>query len=257
MGLLKDEQHTMLSNIAESMWVKSGRVSIVVALSLWSIGGGNIPIYAHEGEVHPVSDSSSGPRHSLLKPVRPVDMALPEVKEAATISSISEPGQKSSKKKKAKVITKKPAAESQRVSAIEPPGRAPVKIEESASGMKATSLIASGVPAMAGAGMSTTMSGTTAMAAAAPSASPAIAAAAPGASGSSVVGGPSTPSNRGLQRLSSGIPGLTRAISTPLPPETIAMPAPPLGSSCLGASDSAGKLVRLSRIEPTHLWRHS
>ena len=81
---------------------------------------------------------------------------------------------------------------------------------------------------MAGAAVSTMLNGTAAMAAAAPSAGSAIAAAAPNALASSVVGAASTPSNKSIQRLSVGIPGLTRVISTPLPPETIAAPAPPL-----------------------------
>jgi hypothetical protein len=234
MGLVKDEQNNMLSKIAESMWLRPSRISIFVALSLWSTGGGSIPVYAHEGGVHPVSDSPSASRHSLLKPVRPVDSTLSGVKEGAMISSASEPGQKSSKKKKAKATIKPPATESQRSSAIEPTAQMQTKVEESTSGMKSASSIPPGVPVMAGAGISTMMSGTAAMAVAAPSAGPAITAAAPSALASSVVGGPSTPSNKSIQRLSAGIPGFTRVISTPLPPETIATPAPPLDPPASG-----------------------
>ncbi|MEK6632484.1 MAG: DUF1800 family protein, partial [Nitrospirota bacterium] len=150
------------------------------------------------------------------------------------ISSASEPGQKSSKKKKAKATIKPPATESQRSSAIEPTAQIQTKVEESTSGMKSASSIPPGVPVMAGAGISTMMSGTAAMAVAAPSAGPAITAAAPSALASSVVGGPSTPSNKSIQRLSAGIPGFTRVISTPLPPETIATPAPPLDPPASG-----------------------
>lgn len=230
MASVKDEQNSMLSSIAESMWRRPSRISIVVALSLWSLCGESISLYAHEGGVHPVSDSASAPRHSLLKPVRPVDPALPGGKEGATTSPVSEPVQKPSKKKKAKATIKTPAAESQRLSAIAPRAQAQSKMEESTSGMKPGSPIPSGAPAMAGAGLSTMMSGTTALAAAAPSAGPGMAAAAPVSSAlaSSVVGGASTPSNKSIQRLSAGIPGLTRVISTPLPPEAIATPAPPL-----------------------------
>jgi hypothetical protein len=234
MTVVTDEQNRMMSKIAESMWGRPSRISIFVAVSLWLIGGGSIFVYAHEGGVHPVSDSPSVSRHSLLKPVRPVDSALSGVKEGATISSASEPGQKSSKKKKAKATIKTPATESRRSLAIEPTAQAQMKMEESTSGMKPASSIPSGVPVMAGAGMSTMMNGTAAMAAAAPSAGLAIAAAAPGALASSVVGGPSTPSNKSIQRLSAGIPGLTRVISTPLPPETIATPAPPLDPPTAG-----------------------
>ncbi len=233
MALVKDEQGSMLSSIAESMWRRPSRIYIVVALSLWSLGGGSISAYAHEGGVHPVSDSPSSPsasRHSLLKPIRPVDSVLSGGKDGATSSPLSEPGQKPSRKKKAKATIKTPAVESQRSSAIEPRPQAQTKMEESMSGMKPASSIPSGAPAPAGAGLSTMMSGTAALAAAAPSVGPAMAAAAPapGASASSVVGGASTPSKKSIQRLSAGIPGLARAISTPLPPETIAAPAPPL-----------------------------
>lgn len=230
MALVKDEQDSMLSSIAESMWRRPSRISIFVALSLWSLGGGSISAYAHEGGVHPVSDSSSASRHSLLKPIRPVDSVLSGGKDGPTSSPLSEPGQKPSRRKKAKSTIKTPAAESQRSSAIEPRAQAQTKMEESMSGMKPASSIPSGAPVPAGAGLSTMMSGTAALAAAAPSVGPAMAAAAPAPSAlaSSVVGGASTPSNKSIQRLSAGIPGLTRMISTPLPPETIATPAPPL-----------------------------
>ncbi|MEK7300081.1 MAG: hypothetical protein AAB072_03190, partial [Nitrospirota bacterium] len=195
MALVTDEQNSMMSTIAESMWRRPGRIFMFVALSLWSTGEGSIPVYAHEGGGHPVSDSPAASRHSLLKPVRPVDSTLSGVKEGAMISSASEPGQKSSKKKKAKATIKPPATESQRSSAIEPTAQAQTKMEESTSGMKPASSIPPGVPVVAGAGISTMMSGTAAVAAAAPSVGPALAAAAPGALASSVVGGPSTPSN--------------------------------------------------------------
>lgn len=228
MALVTDEQNSMMSTIAESMWRRPHRISVFVGLSLWAMQGVYIPAYAHEGGGHPVSGSPAALRHSLLNPVRPVDSIMPGAKEGVATSSNSESGQKPSKKKKAKAIIKTPATESQRSSAIEPTAQAQTKIEESTSGMKPASSIPSGVPVMAGAGISTMMSGTAAMAAAAPSAGPAIAAAASSALASSVVGGPSTPSNKSIQRLSAGIPGLTRVISTPLPPETIATPAPPL-----------------------------
>jgi|GEM_PF-910510 len=230
MGLLKDEQRSMLSKIAESMWRRPGRISMFVALSLWSTGEGNIPVYAHEGGVHPVSDSPSASRHSLLKPVRPVESTVSGAKEGATTSSASKPGQKPPKKK-AKVTIKTPATESHRSSAIEPTvaGQSTVRAaeQESPGGMKPAGSIPSGSAAMAGPNL-TVMGATSAMAAAAPSAGSAIAAAVPGALASSVVGGPSTPSNKSIQRLSAGIPGLTRIVSTPLPPEIIARPAPPL-----------------------------
>src|SRR3990167_7529179 len=122
MALVTGEQNSMLSKIAESMWLRPNRISVFVGLSLWATQGLyiHIPAYAHEGGGHPVSDSPSASRHSLLKPVRPVDSTLSGVKEGATISSASEPGQKSSKKKKAKATIKPPATESQRSSAIEP-----------------------------------------------------------------------------------------------------------------------------------------
>jgi uncharacterized protein (DUF1800 family) len=228
MALVTDEQNSMMSTIAESMWRRPGRIFMFVALSLWSTGEGSIPVYAHEGGGHPVSDSPAASRHSLLKPVRPVDSILPGAKEGGAISAAAEPRLKPSKKKKAKATIKTPATESQRSSAIEPTAQAQTKMEESTSGMKPASSIPPGVPVVAGAGISTMMSGTAAVAAAAPSVGPALAAAAPGALASSVVGGPSTPSNKSIQRLSAGIPGLTRVISTPLPPETIATAAPPL-----------------------------
>ncbi len=229
MALVTDEQNSMMSTIAESMWWRPNRISVFVGLSLWAAQGLHIhiPAYAHEGG-HPVSDSPAASRHSLLKPVRPVDSILPGAKEGGATSSTSESGQKPSKKKKAKATIKTPATESRRSSAIEPTAQAQTKIEENTNGMKPSSSIPPGVPVVAGAGVSTMMSGTAGMAAAAPSVGPALAAAAPGALASSVVGGPSTPSNKSIQRLSAGIPGLTRVISTPLPPETIAMPAPPL-----------------------------
>ena len=230
MALVTDEQNSKLSKIAGSMWRRPNRISVFVGLSLWATQGllyGHIPAYAHEGGGHPVSDSPSASSHSLLKAVRPVDSTVSGVKAGVTTSSAAKPGLKASKKK-AKAIIKIPATESQRSSAIEPTTQVQTKMEERTSGMKSASSIPPGVPVMAGAGISTMMSGTAAMAAAAPSVGPALAAAAPGALASSVVGGPSTPSNKSIQRLSAGIPGLTRVISTPLPPEAVATPAPPL-----------------------------
>lgn len=149
MGLLKDEQRSMLSKIAESMWRRPGRISMFVVLSLWSTGEGSISVYAHEGGVHPVSDSPSASRHSLLKTVRPVDSTVSGVKEGATTSSASKPGQKPSKKR-AKATIKTPATESQRSSAIEPTvaGQATVGAaeQESSGGMKQAGSIPSDQP---------------------------------------------------------------------------------------------------------------
>lgn len=134
MALVTNEQDSILSRIAESLWRRPSRISLIVSLSLWSLGGGSLSVYTHEGGVHPVSDSPSASRHSLLKPVRPVESVLSGGKEGTRTSPVPEPGQRPSRKKKAKATIKTPAAESQRSSAIEPRPQAQMKMEESVSG---------------------------------------------------------------------------------------------------------------------------
>ncbi|MCC6141914.1 MAG: DUF1800 domain-containing protein [Nitrospira sp.] len=228
-----DGLNGMKSNLAESMWRQPHRIAVFASLSLWAVQGLSIsvPAYAHESEGHSVSAAPSGATHSLLRPIRPVDPTLREVKEEGASVLNAEPGQKPSKKKKLKAASTPPATVPQRASAIVPTVAAQITGEaiepESSGGMKPASSPSSGSAAMARTNLAV-IGMTPALAAAASSPQSAIAAAAPSALASSVVGGPSTPSNKSIQRLSAGIPGLTRVISTPLPPETIAMPAPPL-----------------------------
>lgn len=237
MAFVKDEENRVLLHLSTTMWRRPSRIFVVVALSLWSMPWVNIAVQAHDGGGHPVSDSTSARRHSLLKPARPIDSTASGLKEGAMTSSPSESGQKPSKKKKAKATVKMPAAHPRISSTVAPrvtPQTTMGSIEDARTGgMKPGSSISSGVAAMTGSNLAV-IGATMAVSAAAPSAGPAMAAAAPSAVASSVVSGPSTPSNKSIQRLSAGIPGLTRVISTPLPPETIAMPAPPLDPPASG-----------------------
>ncbi|ULA65777.1 MAG: hypothetical protein LZF86_250033 [Nitrospira sp.] len=235
-----DETNDMMSNIAESMWRQPHWIAVFAGLSLWSVQGLSFsaPAYAHESEAHPVSAASSGATHSLLRPVRSVDPTSSDVKEEGAPVLNSESGQKPFKRKKAKVVDKNPVTVPQRASAMAstvPAQTTGEAIEQERSGgMKPAGFFSSGSAAMAGTSMTGMGTTSTIMAAAASSPQAALAAVAPSALLSSVVGGPSTPSNKNIQRLSAGIPGLTRIIATPLPPETIAMPAPPLDPPASG-----------------------
>jgi len=235
MALVKDEQNSMLSSIAESMWRRPSRISIFMALSLWSLGGGSISVYGHEGGMHPVSDSSSVSRHSLLKPVRPSESAPPAMSNGAKSSLPNEVGRKKTLKRKAKADsttsdTHSNVPDSMSISGIEPAQSAQTKVAVPGAvsdGMKPVSSGISGVSAMTGANLAVT-GGVSALAGAAPTVGAARPSAALG-SASSVVTNPLTPANKGIERLSNSIPGLMRVIVPPLPPESVAPPAPPLG----------------------------
>lgn len=234
MAPVRDEQCRIFSLTAGLLRRRHWRYATLLVLTA-SVGQWpNDVLSAANKDVRPVQETQSGHRRSLLKSIQPSHESSPAGTAGATSTSPKGVIQKNALKPKKKSASNVMGALSTPVDSMDASGMEPAPSTRSKvglsgavrdGGMSTGSSLAS-ASAMTGASLTAPVGASAVGGAVLPGALMGIA--------SSVVSSPTTPSNRGIQRLSGAIPGLMKVMSTPVPLEEMALPAPPLGIPASG-----------------------
>ena len=229
---VKDGQGETFSMAAGSLRLRRWRIIVLIALAVWMGEGMSGALLADDQGMHSVPGAPAGLRHSLLKPIQPNQGGASAKADGAKPVLPQEVIQKRGLKQKRKTAPKAVDSSSSPANLVDSMGVSGVESVSSNQNKTGVSGAVSdgGKSAISSLASASTMTQASVVGTAGASAG--VAAALPGVTlgaASSVVSSPSTSSNRGIQRLSSSIPGLLRVVSTPVPAEVMALPAPPLG----------------------------
>lgn len=248
--VVNEQLNDMFATIPKSAGRRSSRCSGLLIFSLLMSQGLAVVAGAYDAAAQLAPGAPKTPRHSLLNQARQAQAGVGAIDNGVKPSTPLGLGDKTSQKKP-RISSKEAVSPSSVSGAVSPSASQPrlspqVQVEETLEQGRDETKAAMASPSGRGGGSGTSlavMGAASPMAGALSSPGNTYGAVAPGAlmgAGSSVVVDAPVLTNKGVQRLLKSIPGLMQVVATPVPPETIAPPAPPLGPPASGLPAAPG-----------------